>query len=220
MTRLLAAAASLAAFIGTASAGTVVLDFDTLSAGDVVTTQYAGVTITGNEARRGHGAMVFDSRNATGGDRDLAGPFLSEDGQSTYAPGNILILSEDGDSTDPDDSARGGTITLDFAQAVTFGGFNAFDINGAESITLELYDATGILVASFDNGSRTVADNGFLSFQRLCVENVSRAVFILAGSGAIDDISFDAAPVPVPAAGLLFATGLAGAGFARRRRAA
>ena len=40
--------------------------------------------------------MIFDSANPTGGDQDLASDTL----------GGLLIISEDGDSSDPDDNAR------------------------------------------------------------------------------------------------------------------
>uniref|UniRef100_A0A7S3JXD2 Uncharacterized protein n=1 Tax=Aureoumbra lagunensis TaxID=44058 RepID=A0A7S3JXD2_9STRA len=52
-------------------------------------------------------AMIFDSANPTGGDFDLSSDL-----------GKILIISEDFDSTDPDDNARGGIITMQFDQLI------------------------------------------------------------------------------------------------------
>ena len=52
--------------------------------------------------------MIFDSANPTGGDDDLGSDTL----------GGVLIISEDGDSTDPDDNAAGGSICFDFDDVV------------------------------------------------------------------------------------------------------
>ena len=227
MKRLTAAIAAAAAAFSAASAEIVVLDFDDLDGGDVVRTQYDGVRIFGRRVMRDgttlrgvNRAMVFDSHVLTGEDDDLVGPFRSEDGQTTYDPGNVLIVSEDGDGSDPDDSASGGRLVFRFDAPVTFLGFNAFDINATEAITLRLYGLDGALLARVTNGNRTVGDNAYLSFMNLNVPGVARAVFAMSGSGAIDDITFDTAPVPVPGAMLLFAPAVVGLRLARRRRAA
>lgn len=218
--------ASLAA-ASTASAEVVVLDFDDLQGGEVVTTQYEadyGVRIRGRRTlpsgtlRNVDRAMVFDTRQLTGQDDDLVGPFTGEDGTGSYAAGNILIVSEDGVNADPDDSWSGGRLVLTFERAVTFLGFNAFDINGAETISLRLFGEDGELMPAVTNGMRTVGDNGYLAFDGLDVAGVTRAVFVLSGSGGIGDIAFDTAPVPVPGALVLFGTALAGAAAARRKR--
>ena len=54
-----------------------------------------------------HPAMIFDSADPTGGDNDLA----------TVDQQNILIISEDADSTDPDDNAAGGTLIFHFRKS-------------------------------------------------------------------------------------------------------
>ena len=64
------------------------LDFNAFAAGTVIDDEYEGVTIS---ATGGSGqAMIFDSANPTGGDHDLASDTL----------GGVLIVSEDGDSSD------------------------------------------------------------------------------------------------------------------------
>ena len=225
MKRLATALAAAAAALSAASAEVVVLNFDDMDGGDIVTNQYEGVRIFGRRVMRDgtilrnvDRAMVFDTGRLTGEDDDLVGPSASEDGRTSYDPGNVLIVSEDGDAGDPDDSASGGRLVFRFDEAVTFLGFNAFDINATESITLQLYGLDGALLATVTNGDRTVPDNAYLSFGGLDVAGVARAVFVLSGSGAIDDVMFDAAPVPVPAAAFLFAPALAGLGLARGRR--
>ena len=211
--RLLATAAAALSLCGTAAAGTVTLDFEEASAGDFITTQYGGVAVSAN----GFGAMVFDSGNVTGGDTDLGAPFTDANG-ITLDPGNILIVSEDGDASDPDDRGAGGVIALAFDRAVTFDGFDVFDIDRAEGFTASFFGADGARLAELTNTS-VIGDNGFARFAELYLFGVVRAEFAFTGSGAIDRLTFtEADAVPVPAAGLLFTTG-AGGLFARRRLA-
>ena len=65
-----------------------------------------------------HGAMIFQSSDAdgnptwTGQDEDLKTPgYHSTNDEARH---NILIVSEDGDATDPDDDAQGGVIVFQF----------------------------------------------------------------------------------------------------------
>ena len=60
--------------------------------------------------------MIFDTANPTGGDTDLATPGYGL-GNDT-ALGNVVILSEDADSSDPDDNAGGGTLTFTYDESV------------------------------------------------------------------------------------------------------
>ncbi|MEM6944166.1 MAG: hypothetical protein AAF565_10500, partial [Pseudomonadota bacterium] len=61
--------------------------------------------------------MVFDTRNPTGGDDDLA----------ATGRGNILIISEDGDQSDPDDEVNGGTIVFRFDEPTFVHSIIVFD---------------------------------------------------------------------------------------------
>lgn len=223
---LTTAVAAIAALAGAAHAGTVVIDFEDRTSGDVVTDQYEGVTVRGRRVLRDgtvlsrvDRAMIFDTSVLTGQDGDLLAPFIGEDGVMTLDPGNILIVSEDGDAGDPDDSGSGGRIVFDFDEAVTFQGFNAFDINDGEGLVVRAFDLGGELIARFSNEDRTSPDNGYMTFQDLAIEGVGRLSFRFSSSGGIDDLMFDTPDaVPVPAAALLFATG-AGGLFARRKLA-
>jgi hypothetical protein len=210
MKTLLTTAGAAIALTGVAQAAPVVIDFEDQAPGTTITTQYAGVTVSATQ----FGAMVFDTDDFTGGDDDLAAPFTDANG-ATLSPGNVLIVSEDGDASDPDDNARGGTITFDFDQAVTFEGFNVFDIDRAEDFTATFFDDAGMVVAMLTN-TQAIGNNGFQAFSDLGIMGVLRAEFSFTSSGAIDDFAFDATPVPVPAAGLFFLTGAAGL-FARRK---
>jgi len=107
-----------------AETATVTVDFEGLAEGAPVDSVAVGSGASGaavdgsigvvgeRRALRGvNRAMVFDgsclplgtNRGCTGGDSDLFFPLL----------GNLLIVSEDGDSSDPDD-ARDGVLTFDF----------------------------------------------------------------------------------------------------------
>ena len=208
--------------MSTAYAAPVTINFNDLSAGDIVSNQYAGVTISGqrNGAPLGlNSAMVFDSDNPTGNDPDLGAPFDNPQtiGDDNYLPGKFLIISTDNNSSDPNDAAGGGVLTFLFDSAVEIVELNAFDINGSESIEFDFFDVNDMLITSVSNGMTTTDDNEFLNFA-FGIQGVMRLVVTLSGSGAIDDLRYNVSDVPVPAALPLLLSGLAGLGFASRRR--
>ena len=158
----------------------VTVDFEGLSSGDVVDGQFEGVTVSAQRAGDGddsqNDAMIFDTKSPTGGDHDLA-----------YDDrGNALIISEDNDSSDADDNARGGTMTFDFEAPSEVVSINMLDIEEAGG-TIDLFDADGGLIstveipASGDNSQQEVIINA---------DNVSTMNVNLVGSGAVDDLTF------------------------------
>lgn len=158
----------------------VTVDFEGLSSGDVVDGQFEGVTVSAQRAGDGddsqNDAMIFDTNSPTGGDHDLA-----------YDDrGNALIISEDNDSSDADDNARGGTMTFDFEAPSEVVSINMLDIEEAGG-TIDLFDADGGLIstveipASGDNSQQEVIINA---------DNVSTMNVNLVGSGAVDDLTF------------------------------
>ncbi|MEM9212788.1 MAG: serine hydrolase [Cyanobacteria bacterium P01_F01_bin.150] len=155
----------------------VVYDFETssqgeLKSGDVVTDQFEGLTI---EAADDLSAMIFDSANPTGGDQDLASSTL----------GNILIISEDGDSADPDDNAKGGTLMFDWDGVVNIESLGLLDIEESGG-TVTLYgvdDAT--VLATIDIPG--LDDNSFQSLD-IGTADVGKMDVFMVGSGAITDI--------------------------------
>ena len=147
-----------------------------LHAGDVITTQIEGMTISVQANAKGgkyDEAMIFDSNNPTGGDYDLA----------TNTQNNVLIISEDGDSCDPDDNAKGGEIRFSFDEPEDVKSLTVID--NEEGVWIGFYDENWCKTGSQwvpcapDNSIQTVALNG---------QNVSHMIVILEGSGAIDDL--------------------------------
>ena len=159
------------------------IDFEGFSPGDTVNAVKAGtieVAVTGvREIRPGRQrAMIFDgecngsARRCTGGDPDLFFP-----GQ-----GNLLIVSEDGDASDPDD-AGDGIFTFEFDAPVRVETFLLLDTDSARP-SLRIVDDAGQvttrrLAATGNNRSIAVAVNA----------NEVRSIQIrMNGLGAIDDL--------------------------------
>ncbi|MDA8747296.1 tandem-95 repeat protein [Litoreibacter sp.] len=161
----------------------VLLTFEDLHAGDVVNGQFSsdGVTITSvnpnGSIDNQNPPMVFDTSNPTGGDHDLA----------TNNLGNVLIFSEDGDASDPDDNASGGIFNFDFDAPTEVLSFRVLDIDHGENGTVRLFDENDNLIKTIhisptgNNGQATVHIN---------TDDVSRMEVELSGSGAIDGISY------------------------------
>ncbi|GMG83089.1 hypothetical protein LNKW23_23020 [Paralimibaculum aggregatum] len=158
-----------------------------LKAGDGGVLAMSGVTFTAIRAQDmasngGDGlyndAMIFDSGNPTGGDWDLAHNDL----------GNILIISEDGDSSDPDDNAIGGQIVAELDVPSTVHEVMVLDTETKNGATIDLFDENGVLLASFPvpqitDGGRQVVGLGD-------TEGVKTVVFNFKSSGAIDKFCF------------------------------
>ena len=159
------------------------IDFNAFPAGTVIDDEYAndGVNIS---ASGGSGkAMIFDSNNPTGGDTDLGSKTLD----------GLLIISEDGDSQDPDDNAGGGSIFFDFDDLVRVKAITFKDIEekGGDGTRLIYYDKNDNVIENHyvaptgDGGERTVILN---------VKGVSRLEVKFEGSGAIDNLIYECPP--------------------------
>ncbi len=158
------------------------IDFNGLSAGDVPTNVDDVVTISVQRFTNRHDdtgvtgeAMAFDTEAPTGGDADLG-----YNGQ-----GNVLIISEDGDSNDPDDNWAGGIITFDFAAPSDV--FDLKVIDTEEGGSVSLFDADGGLIKTVDLPN---LGNAEVAQVLIDASGVSQMVVTLNGSGAIDDICY------------------------------
>lgn len=226
MRTFLAAITSAVLVSGAANAAPITIDFENLSAGDVVTGQFPGVTLT-TTGGSGQG-IIFDTENPTGGDADLGAPLtrIGPD-EGSIAGGNVLIISEDGNLNNPDDNGSGGVFSFDFDGVVTFLGFDGVDFTDAgANLIVTLFDDAGGTLFTYDFAAESMAsvgDNEYYSFFTNVfgagIAGVALATIELTGSGAIDNLTFDAA-IPVPAALPLLLSGIAGLGFAMRRKRA
>ncbi len=154
-------------------AGTII-NFDEINAvplpaGTVVAEQFNGITISTPDHQ--FGAMLFDSEKPTGGDWDLR----------TRDQGNVLIISEDGDSTDPDDNAAGGTLRFDFDTPTDLESIGLLDIDAPGS-RIALFSGDGSLIRSVDVVA--AGDNRQQSVD-LNAEDVSRLEVFFPSSGAV-----------------------------------
>ncbi|MGF1537871.1 MAG: calcium-binding protein [Elainellaceae cyanobacterium] len=153
------------------SAETVDFEGEGLEAGTVVTDQITGMTVTTD----GLDAMIFDTANPTGGDFDLASDTL----------GNVLILSEDGNSDNPDDNANGGTFEFTFDELVTLESIGVFDIEREGEVVV--YGEDGSVLETLGTG---VTGNNTAGTVEVGLEGVSRVDVTLVTSGAITEVTF------------------------------
>ena len=181
----------------------VVVDFEGLPAGTIVSNQFPGVVIEAENRRvsgAGNRAMIFDSSNPSGGDNDLgtpnqdfggpgigAGGGLGSDNPNEVALGNILIISEDGDQSDPDDEARGGVFTFTFDNPVRVDHLDLLDIDTNEAGGSVVTVATPSGTQSFP-----IPAQGNNSFQRVSIglSDVTSMTVDFVSSGAITELKF------------------------------
>jgi uncharacterized repeat protein (TIGR01451 family) len=188
------------------------ISFDTnggganLPAGTIVDNEYValGMHVTTNDPAN-HPAMIFDTANPTGGDTDLGTPNqdfggpgvgpggeMGEPGANSVALGKVLIVSQDGNSSNPNDNAGGGTIIFQFDFPVFVDAVAILDVDyGETGGSVKAFDAGGGLIASApiadlgDNSSQVVAV-GAVGVRRLEVK--------FTGSGAVSALLFCADP--------------------------
>ena len=158
-------------------------------------------------------AMIFDSScppggspsDCGGGDDDLGtpneafgGPGVSNDGSgasNNTALGNVLIITEDLDSSDPDDADLvGARFDFDFSGwgsgKVTVNSLRVLDVEAVEpSAEIELFSGGpgGTLLAPSPISVASTGDNGAVTVA-IGVSGVDFVRVTLNGSGAIDSI--------------------------------
>jgi hypothetical protein len=199
-----------------------VIDFESYSAGtipsEVSSKSGAGpVKVTGYNPRvpDRNAAMIFDSAVPTGGDPDLGtphkdfgGPGIGVGGQkgaqyeNNTALGKVLIITEDFDSSDPDDAdLRGSYFDLDFSAlgSVSIYSMHIMDVEVVENTaTVSFYDKDGNTIGG-TFGLPKVGDNGVYNYVfGEGVSGVSKMHVNINGSGAIDNIVFLAEQVDNP----------------------
>ena len=119
-----------------------------------------------------------------GGPGNGSGGQQGEDGENSIALGNILIISEDADSGDPDDCGNGGTLTFDFDDPVRLDSIQLVDVNNSNS-TLKLYDESNSLITTIP-----IPSLGRNSVQRVEIRlvGVARLEVNLSGDGGVVEV--------------------------------
>jgi hypothetical protein len=170
------------------------IDFEGLAEGAIVSSLSSGSGISGDAVSGSVGvfgvnpslapgtnaAMIFDATCAggcSGGDDDLFFP----------AQGNILIISEDLDSADPDDADENGqNLTFDYS------GFGPGTVTVVSLTLMDTEEAGGTIELTTSGGTTTVpipvTGDGNSVVVPIGVSGVTSMKVILAGSGAVDNV--------------------------------
>ena len=127
----------------------------------------------------------------------------------------ILILSEDGDTSDPDDEGRkqAGVINFNFDYYLTGGSMSFLDIE-EHGHQLRFYE-DDFLLADYTIDLIPTANNGFRS-QDFGDVTYNRVEVYFYGSGAITALEVN--PVPEPASMLILGIGLLGVAAVSRKK--
>lgn len=167
---------------------TIVLDFETngsgqsLMAGDIIDDEFQsyGVSITTHDPGQ-NPAMIFDTRQPTGNDVDLA-----------VAPGivdHVLIISEDANPANPDDNVEGGTIQFTFDSLVGNVTVGVLDIDfGHSDGYVEALDQDGQILGRV--GIPATGDHQ-LGEVHLDITGIAAINVSLESSGAITELRYD-----------------------------
>ena len=226
----LAGILALTTFSLPASADVITLDFESYGNHSDVVTNFEFGTIRANR-RLQNGrlvstdAVIFDSNQRNTRDSDLEGPFERQSNLQFEDLGNLLIIQET-PGGEADDNAYGGQIIFDFNIPVRLTSFDLIDVNTVDFSVL-LFDTFDNFLGrrvfrQVDLNTNQFGENLFDTFN-VGIDNIGLAIFDFGrNSGAIDNIVLTipyqtTSEVPIPAAALLFLTGLTGFAFARRK---
>jgi hypothetical protein len=149
-------------------------------------------------------AMVFNTSSITGGDVDLGTPHTDFGGPGTgnggaagssfandSSKGNMLIISEDLDQLDPDDSKHAGTMCFNFEilGPVTLHSITMIDIDNSEAPpVLRFYNTIGTLIDTLELS--VTGDNGIAVFDLGGISDVEVLEIEFDGSAGVDDLCF------------------------------
>ncbi|MEL6584568.1 MAG: Ig-like domain-containing protein [Pseudomonadota bacterium] len=152
------------------------LDFEGIGEGTLIN-KIDDVTVEAfrrNEGQNTNSAMIFDSEDPTGGDDDLG----------TDNQGDILIISEDNNSSNPDDNFNGGLVRFTFDEPVTVEELKLIDND--EGTWIGWYDENWNLI---DDVWVSGAGNNSLETIQINGDNVKYLQVNHQGAG-IDDVVY------------------------------
>ena len=176
------------------------LSLDSYAKGDIVTDFGNGVTVQ-TAKRNSEGdvgpanAMIFDSSNPSGEDFDLGTPHVSFGGPgqgkqgrkgklfaNRDSQGNVLIVSEDDDASDPDDNQWEAVLAFSFDPPRNIDFIGILDNDEGVYISIATSDGGTSTITNLNGG-----DNSFESV-KLGKPQVTMLVVAFGGSGAVTDI--------------------------------
>jgi len=214
------------------------ITFDALPTGTVLANQFAashGVrfSATNNTSYHPDKLVIFDTNNYTGGDLDLAYPWTG--GNLNGQPlGKIFIIAEntrdcnnDGLIDNPDDEARGGTVTVKFDELLASFRFDQVDRDDANGEKVRIYKEGTLLdtityveMAAMDStieyGNRKANRLPWITSD-MVGDFFDEVRISVSGSHGFDTISFTSPPVVPEPATMLLLTSAAVPVILRRR---
>lgn len=194
--------------------GADMITFDKMMKGDIVSEVHGEngmgpVKVWGEKSMHSgkNAAMIFDSSNPTGGDWDLGTPHMDFGGpgkgeggkkgskyENKMSMGNVLIISEDLNQSEPNDANTKAHFTFDFSHMkhVTLYSLYMIDVDKDESVKFEFYDHEGKMMKHEEHKMPNTGDNGVhkMMFGHEGMKGVAMMKIHLNGSGAVDDIVF------------------------------
>lgn len=183
---------------------TTLLDFSAFAAGDLVTDLGDGITVVAQKKTSKTSsyvaaqAMIFDSANPTGADEDLGAPNKSFGGPGVgqagkkgklfankVPQGNVLIVSEDENASNPDDNSFGGMLNFYFDPPRYINTIGLLDNDEGTIFTVMTSDGDSSVLFDYSGG-----DN---SFENVAVgkPSVKQVTVTFEGSGGISSIGFE-----------------------------
>ena len=198
----------------------VIVDFSGFEKGDRLSNLGNGVSVVAWKRQGSKSgplvpatAMIFDTSSPTGDDPDLGTPNedfggpgkgkAGKEGKPTenrFFQGNVVIISEDDDSSDPDDHGKGGTLLFTFDVPVDLKEVGLLDNEEGTIFTAQL--ASGATVQKIagqggDNSYEPILFDGSSPVGAL--DRVVQLNITMGGSGAITHIySEESAPTAAP----------------------
>ncbi|GAA5217736.1 hypothetical protein ACFSJ3_06920 [Corallincola platygyrae] len=216
------------------------MDLDSLVHGEIVTDQFAGVTVTGDNPNRDFDHIIaFDTNMSNTRDDDLESPWSGGNLPTDTDMGKILIFAENDNGaednvidTPDDEGSRQYDLTMSFQFDFDLKSFSfvLVDVEGPEEYgyfasfyngdTLietvgfeELVGNTGPYGSNAVFGNNTINRINPITAEQLGMD-FNRVDVVFGGSGGIGDISYE---VPAPAMIGLFSLALIAVGFVRRK---
>jgi hypothetical protein len=105
--------------------------------------------------------------------------------ENLFPKGNILIISEDEDSSDPDDNHKGGVLTFDFPQPQPIDSIGFLDNERRTTFEIITSDGDSTLIDNRNGG-----DNSY-ELVPIRKQYVTRLIVTFYGSAAITEINYD-----------------------------